>query len=76
MAYALFFTGGLVFLRSTAICRLDMTPPEEVTDLAYVLVLSAARRGMGYEGFTFEVEGGDDDVAEYTVTVKRNERSA
>jgi hypothetical protein len=46
-------------------------PPEEVTDMAYLLVTSAVRRGMEYEEFTFEVEGGSDDGEEYKVVVMK-----
>ena len=47
------------------------SPPEEVTDMAYTLVLSAVRRGMEYEEFTFEVDGGSDDGSEYKVVVMK-----
>ena len=46
-------------------------PPEEVTDIAYLLVISAQRRGMEYEEFTFEVEGGSADGEEYKVVVMK-----
>jgi hypothetical protein len=50
----------------------DLThPPEEVTDIAYLLVISAQRRGMEYEEFTFEVEGGSEDGDEYKVVVMK-----
>lgn len=53
---------------------MDLTPPappEEVTDMAFLLVTSAVRRGMEYEEFTFEVEGGSDDGEEYKVIVMK-----
>ena len=46
-------------------------PPEEVTDMAYLLVTSAVRRGMEYEEFTFEVEDGPDDGTEYKVVIMK-----
>ena len=46
-------------------------PPEEVTDMAYLLVTSAVRRGMEYEEFTFEMEDGPDDGTEYKVVIMR-----
>lgn len=46
-------------------------PPEEVSDIAFLLVSSAVRRGMEYEEFTFEVEGGSDDGEEYKVVVMK-----
>ena len=46
-------------------------PPEEVADMAYLLVTSAVRRGMEYEEFTFEVEDGPDDGGEYKVVVMK-----
>jgi hypothetical protein len=46
-------------------------PPEEVTDMAYLLVTSAVRRGMEYEEYTFEVEGGENDGVEFKVLVMR-----
>ena len=46
-------------------------PPEEVTDMAYLLVTSSVRRGMEYEEFTFEVADGPDDGTEYKVVIMR-----
>ena len=46
-------------------------PPEEVTDMAYLLVTSAVRRDIDYEEFTFEVEDGPDDGTEYKVIVMK-----
>ena len=46
-------------------------PPEEVTDIAYLLVSSAMRRGMEYEEFTFEVEDGPEDGCEYKVVIMK-----
>ena len=46
-------------------------PPEEVSDIAYLLVTSAVRRGMEYEEFTFEIEGGSEDGEEYKVVVMK-----
>ena len=46
-------------------------PPEEVTDIAYLLVSSAMRRGMEYEEFTLEVEEGPDDGGEYKVVIMK-----
>lgn len=46
-------------------------PPEEVSDMAFLLVNSSVRRGMEYEEFTFEVEGGSDDGEEYKVIVMK-----
>jgi hypothetical protein len=46
-------------------------PPEEVADMAYLLVTSAVRRGMEYEEFTFEIDGGSDDGEEYKVIVMK-----
>jgi hypothetical protein len=48
----------------------DNIPPE-VADIALALVRSALRRGMEYEEFTFEIEGGNDDGEEYRVSVMK-----
>jgi hypothetical protein len=50
---------------------MEQDPPEEVSDIAYLLVTSAVRRGMEYEEFTFEVEGGSEDGEEYKVVVMK-----
>lgn len=46
-------------------------PPEESVELAFKLTLSAQSRGMDYEEFSFEIEGGEDDGTMYKVLVMR-----
>jgi len=46
-------------------------PPQKAADLAYSLLMDSIERGMDYEEFTFELEGGPEDGGEYKVLVMK-----
>jgi len=46
-------------------------PPESSVQRAFELVFSASERGVDYEEYAFEVEGGENDGVEYKVLVMR-----
>ena len=46
-------------------------PPKEATDLAFALLQDSMGRGMDYEEFTFEIDGGEHDGEEYKVVVMK-----
>lgn len=46
-------------------------PPPEAVELACRLADSASERGMMYEEFYLEVEGGDRDGEEYYIVVQK-----
>ena len=46
-------------------------PPQKAADLAYSLLMDSIERGIDYEEFSFEVQGGMDDGVEYKVLVIR-----
>jgi len=46
-------------------------PPRDATDLAFALLQDSVKRGMDYEEFSFEVEGGLEDGEEYKVIVMK-----
>jgi hypothetical protein len=51
-------------------CDLPEPPPEAI-ELACRLADSASERGMVYEEFYLEVEGGDRDGEEYYIVVQK-----
>ena len=46
-------------------------PPESSVQRAFELVTSASERGVDYEEYAFEVEGGENDGVEFKVLVMR-----
>jgi hypothetical protein len=46
-------------------------PPESSVQRAFELVFSASERGIDYEEYAFEVEGGENDGVEFKVLVMR-----
>jgi hypothetical protein len=46
-------------------------PPESSVQRAFELVFSASERGVDYEEYAFEVEGGENDGVEFKVLVMR-----
>ena len=66
-------TGGRASVTTQTSFMFDPSPepPKEATDLAFALLQDSMGRGMDYEEFTFEIDGGEHDGEEYKVVVMK-----